>query len=139
MAVSITLKGREIPLIYTTYEMKQLQEEIAPLGKLNYAIYGRNPDDENDRSKYASAEHLEAVAKLIRILGNAGLEEAGEEPDLTDKKVMRAIRPADLVEMVNACTQAMDEGYESEIPVEKQKGPVDVTLEKINKKKARED
>ena len=35
------------------------------------------------------------MAKLIRILGNAGLEEAGEAPDLTDKKVLRAMKPAD--------------------------------------------
>ena len=138
MAVSITLKGREIPLIYTTYEMKQLQEEIAPIGKLSKVIYGRNPEDEADTSGYASAAHLGTVAKLIRILGNAGLEEAGEEPDLTDKWVLRAIKPSELVEMLNKCTDAMDEGMASEIPEEKKQGRVDVTLEKINKKKETE-
>ena len=136
--VTITLKGREVPLLYTTFEMKQLQEEIAPLGELNYRVYGRNPDDEADMSRYATAEHLTAVAKMIRILGNAGLEEAGEEPDLTDKKVLRAFKPGDLVEMLNACMRAMDEGYESEIPKKEETGPVDVTLEQINKKKEKE-
>ncbi|MBR6442731.1 MAG: hypothetical protein IKS46_03505 [Clostridia bacterium] len=139
MAVEITLKGRRIPLIYTTYEMKQMQEEIAPLSELNRAIYGRNPKDETDTSGYASAEHLSNVAKLIRILGNAGLEESGEEGNLTDKWVLRAIKPGELVEMVNACTDAMNEGMESEIPddIEKKakEGPVDVTLEEIKKKK----
>lgn len=138
MAVSITLKGREIPLLYTTFEMKQLQEEIAPISKLSKVIYGRNPEDETDTSGYASAAHLGTVAKLVRILGNAGLEEAGEEPDLTDKKVLRAIKPADLVEIVNKCTDAMNEGMVSEIPEEKKEGRVDVTLEKINKKKETE-
>ena len=138
MAVSITLKGREIPLIYTTYEMKMLQEEIAPLDKLNDAIFGRNPEDKTDSSRYGSPEHLNAVAKLVRILGNAGLEENGEAPDLTDKKVMRSIKPIDLVDTMNICMEAMNEGMMSEIPDkidEKAKeGPVDVTLEEIKKK-----
>lgn len=137
--VTITLKGREIPLIYTTWEMKQVQEEIAPLAKAISLVLGRNPDDEKDTSRYGSAEHLEAAAKLIRILGNAGLEEAGEAGDLTDKKVMRALRPADLIEAVNACMDAMNEGMRSEIPEKKEEGPVDVTLEEMNKKKEKED
>lgn len=135
---SITLKGREIPLCYTVYEMKQVQEEIAPLSDFQYKLFGRNPDDENDTSRYGSAEHLDTIAKLIRILGNAGLEEAGEAADLTDKKVLRALRPAELVEAVNACLTAINEGMASEIPVKKNEGPVDVVLEEINKKKATE-
>lgn len=135
---SITLKGREIPLLYTTYEMKQIQEEIAKMEDFQYIIFGRNKDDTEDRSLYGSPQHLDALAKLIRILGNAGLEEAGEEPDLTDKKVLRALRPYELIEAVNECTAAMAEGMESEIPPEKQEGPVDVTLEEMNRKKKKD-
>ena len=135
---SITLRGREIPLLYTTYEMKTIQEEIAPIGKALKIVLGRNPEDENDTSLYGGAEHIAAAAKLIRILGNAGLEEAGEAADLTDKKVMRAIRPGDLAIMVNACFDAMNEGMKSEIPEEKQNGPVDVTLEEMKKKETKD-
>ena len=135
---SVTLKGREIPLLYTVWEMKLIQEEIAPLGKFQYVISGRNPEDENDTSGYAGAEHLGAVAKLIRILGNAGLEEAGGAADLTDKKVMRAMRPVELPHIINACFETIAEGMESEFPDEKKDEPVDVTLEEINKKKAKE-
>ena len=135
---SITLRGREIPLLYTTYEMKQIQEEIAPIGKALKMVLGRNPDDENDTSTYGGAEHIGAAAKLIRILGNAGLEEAGENADLTDKKVMRAIKPGDLALMVNACFDAMNEGMKSEIPEEKPEGPVDVTLEEMKKKETKD-
>ena len=135
---SITLKGREIPLLYTTYEMKQIQEEIAKLEDFQYIIFGRNKDDKEDRSLYGSPKHLDALAKLIRILGNAGLEEAGEVPDLTDKKVLRALKPFELIEAVNECTAAMAEGMESEYEPEKQEGPVDVTLEEMNRKKKRE-
>ena len=135
---SITLRGREIPLLYTTYEMKQIQEEIAPIGKALKMVLGRNPDDENDTSTYGGAEHIGAEAKLIRILGNAGLEEAGENADLTDKKVMRAIKPGDLALMVNACFDAMNEGMKSEIPEKKETGPVDVTLEEMKKKETKD-
>ena len=132
---SITLKGREIPLLYTVWEMKQVQEEICPLGDLQYIMFGRNKDDENDRSKYAGPEHLNAVAKMIRILGNAGLEEAGKEADLTDKKVLRSLRPMELTDAIDAFAEAMNEGMESEIHDEPKDGPVDVVLEEIEKKK----
>ena len=134
----ITLREREIPLIYTVLEMKEIQEEISPLGDFQYVILGRNKDDEEDTSRYGGPEHLNAVAKLIRILGNAGLEEAGETPDLTEKKILRSMRPGELVDAISACMTAMSEGMASEIPEEKPEGPVDVTLEKINKKKEKE-
>ena len=136
---SITLKGREIPLLYTTYELKALQEEIAPFSRMINVILGRNPDDTTDTSAFGSAEHIEAVAKLIRILGNAGLEEAGEAADLTDKKVMRAIKPMDLMEKISACMDAINEGMVSEIPEKEDEGPVDVTLEEMKKKEAKGD
>ena len=134
----IILKGRTIPLLYTVWEMKQIQEEISPLGKFQYVISGQDPDNTDDVSGYGGAEHLGAVAKLIRILGNAGLEEAGEAADLTDKKVMRAMRPAELPKFIQACIEAISEGMASEFPDEKKEEPVDVTLEEIKKKKAKE-
>ena len=136
--ITIELKGREIPLLYTTWEMKQVQEELGPISTAIKRVLGRNPEDENDMSLYAGAEHLAAAATLIRILGNAGLEESGEAPDLTDKKVLRALKPADLAEAVNKCMDAMAEGMRSEIPEKKQEGPVDVTLEEMKKKETKE-
>lgn len=133
--VTINLKGREVPLLYTTWEMKEIQEDIAPINRAISLVLGRNPDDKEDMSKYGGAEHLTAAAKLIRILGNAGLEEAGEVPDLTNKKVLRALRPADLANVINACMNAMNEGMSSEIPEKEEEGPVDVTLEEMQKKK----
>lgn len=138
MEYTIMLKGREIPLVYTTYEMKVVQEEIAPLGELQYVLFGRNKDDETDTRRFGNPEQLEAVAKLIRIMGNAGMEEAGKDPDLTDKKVMRAIRPSEIADMINTCMNVMTDAMSSEIPEKKQEGPVDVTLEEMNKKKEKE-
>ena len=135
--VTITLKGRTIPLLYTTYEMKMIQEEIAPISKAVSIVTGRNPDDEEDQSRYASAEHLDALAKLVRILGNAGLEEAGETSDLTDKWILRAMRPSKIPQTVNACMDAMAEGMKSEIPETETDEPVDVTLQEMKKKEPR--
>ena len=131
---SITLKGREIPLLLTSEELKDIQQEIAPLDQVLPLILGRNPDDENDAGRYLSPEQIQAVSAMIRILGNAGLEEAGENPDLTDKKIARAIRPVELPGMVNACMAAWNEGMISEIPPKEEEGPVDVTLEEMKKK-----
>ncbi len=135
---TITLKGREIPLLYTVYEMKQIQEDMGPLGDLYYMIMGTTRENPEDREGFGTPKHLDALAKLVRILGNAGLEEAGENPDLTEKKILRAIKPGDFADLVMACAKAVTEGVKSEIPEEKGDKPVDVTLEEINKKKERD-
>ena len=131
---SITLKGREIPLLYTSWEMKTIQEEIAPLDRVISLVTGRNPEDEKDTSRFGSAEHLGALAKMLRILGNAGLEEAGEAADLTDKKVMRSMRPNQIVDAINAVSDAMADGMKSEIPEKEEEGPVDMVLKELKKK-----
>ena len=135
---TIRIKGREVPLLYTVYEMKQIQEEIGPLGEAINLVLGRNPEDEKDRSRYLSKEHLDAATKLIRILGNAGLDEAGEAPNLTDKMIARAIKPVELPIMISACMDAMNAGMMSEIPEKEEEGPVDVTLEEMKKKEPKE-
>ena len=135
---SINLKGRKIPLLYTSQEMLTIQEEIGPVYDTITIASGGNPEDSKDRSRFGSAEHLKTLAKLIVILGNTGLEESNQEPDLTEKKILRGIRPDEIYIAVDACMKCMTEGMMSEIPdeIEKkaQSGPVDVTLEEIKKK-----
>ena len=138
MAVSITLKGREVPLLYTTEEMLTIQEEIGPVHETITKASGANPEDSKDTSLFGTKEHLKTLAKLIVLLGNAGLEENDQEGDLTEKKVLRGIKPDEIYLAVSACMQCLTEGMMSEIPddIEKkaQSGPVDVTLEEIKKK-----
>ena len=131
----ITLKGREIPLCYTTEEMLTIQEEIGPLDKTIRLVTGRNPEDEDDTSWFGSAEHIKTISAMIKILGNAALEEQGGEQNLTDKAIRRMMRPNQIGEAINAILDAMAEGMQSEIPKEVKSGPVDVTLEEIEKKK----
>ena len=136
---SIELKGREYPLLYTTLEMKTIQEKIAsPLSKAVRLATGRNPEDEDDTDWFGNEKHLDALAKLIVIMAEAGAEDAGEDFDLTEKKVLRAMRPGDIGDAVNACLNALTEGMRSEIPPKEDEGPVDVTLEEMKKKKEKD-
>lgn len=133
----INLKGRVIPLLYTMLEMKQVQEEIAPVGTYLNLLVGRKDAADQNASLYGSREHLDALGKTIRILGNAGLEEAGEEPDLTDRWVLRALKPGALLVAMDACLTAINDGMASEIPNKEQNEPVDVVLESLKKKEAK--
>lgn len=136
--INIELGGRKVPLVFTVLEMKEIQEQIAPIGELHYALFAINKEDQKDRNQYGTPEHLNTIAKTIKILGNAGLEETGQEPDLTERKIMRALRPSKLTEMLKAVMKAITEDMESEIPEEERNEPVDVTLEEINRKKKKD-
>ena len=148
---AVTLRGKEYPLLFTTYELKIIQEEIGPISRAINMVLGRDPDkkkqeldpeeeaQEIEKNLYFnSAEHIKAVAKMVRILANAWLEEHDQDPVLTDKKVMRGMNPAEMQIAIGACMDAMNEGMRSEIPDKKEEGPVDVTLEEIKKNEVRE-
>jgi hypothetical protein len=131
---TITLKGREIPLLYTSYEMKTVQEEIAPINKAIRLVTGRNPEDADDMSMFGGAEHIGALAAMVRILGNAGLEESGQEPDLTDKWILRHMKPGMIRGYVLCVSAVINLAMKMETG-KKQEGPVDEVLEEENRKK----
>ena len=108
---TITLKDREIPLYYSAYEMAEAQRQIAqPMNNLISILLGRNPENPDDSSGFGGADQLNAIAKLICIMGNAGLEESGKDPDLTEKDVLRKLIPAELASVVSTCLDVMYEG-----------------------------
>jgi hypothetical protein len=78
---------------------------------------------------------IRKFAKLIRILGNAGLEEAGKEPDLTDKWILRHMKPGMLMAYVVGVTAIINAAMQIETAEEKQNAPVDEVLEEENRKK----
>ena len=82
-------------------------------------------------------EKMNNLGKLIRILGNAGLEESGKEPDLTDKWVLRHMRPALVTGYAVMAMQEIVDGMTMESPelAEADKGPVDEVLEEQKAKK----
>lgn len=138
----IKMGARVIPLMFTTYEMIAIQQDIgctaAELREKVFGIKEIDDDPENVRITVAEdPEKMNNLGKLIRILGNAGLEESGKEPDLTDKWVLRHMRPALVTGYAVMAMQEIVDGMTMESPelAEADKGPVDEVLEEQKAKK----
>ena len=138
----IKIGKREIPLFYSTYEMLAIQEEIGCTAfQLREEVFGIRQEDEDDpmsiRMECATdPEKTKKLGTLIRILGNAGLEENGEKGDLTDKWILRNMKPALIMAYAVAAMAVIVEGNRIEAPeAEEQQGPVDEVLEEQNAKK----
>ena len=137
----IRIGKREIPLFYSTYEMIAIQEEIGCTAfQLREEVFGIRQEDEDDpmsiRMECATdPEKTKKLGTLIRIMGNAGLEENGEKGDLTDKWILRNMKPALIMAYAVAAMAVIVEGNKIEAPEEEQQGPVDEVLEEQNAKK----
>jgi len=138
----IKIGGREIPLFYTTYEMIAIQEEIGCTAfQLRDEVFGIVQEDEDDPTSIrieavTDPQKTKKVGTLIRILGNAGLEEKGQEPDLTDKWVLRHMKPALIMAYCVAVMAEINAGNKLESPeTEGETGPKDMLLEEENAKK----
>ena len=137
----IKIGGRTVPLYYTTYEMIAIQEEIGCTAyQLRDEVFGIRQEDEDDPESIrfdivTDGKKMKKLGTLIRILGNAGLEERGDKPDLTDKWILRNIKPVMILPYSVAVMAELTAGNEIETGDEEQKGPVDETLEEQNAKK----
>lgn len=138
----IKIGGRTIPLLYTTLEMVAIQEEIGCTAyQLKEQVFGIRQEDEDDPMSVVfdvvkDGAKAKKLGKLIRILGNAGLEEKGEPADLTDKWVLRNMRPGLIIGYALAAMNEITEGNKVEAPPsEEEQAPVDVTLEEERAKK----
>ena len=139
---TIKIGGREIPLFYSTMELIAIQEEIGCTAfQRNDVVFGIKKDDEEEDSQVrfgvvTDAEKTKKLGTLIRILGNAGLEEEGKEADLTDKWILRHIKPGMIMVYVIALIAVLTEGNKIESTrKEEENGPVDEGLEEENAKK----
>ena len=141
----IKIGKRAIPLYYSTYETIAIQREIGCTAfQLNDKVFGVKTIDEDkdttlDNIKLTVAEDpekMENLGKLICVLGNAGLEEAGEEPDLTEKWILRNMKPAMVVIYAMALMAVINNGNIMEAKQnEKTNEPVDVVAEEEKAKK----
>ena len=139
---TIKIGGREIPLYYSSYEMIAFQEDIGCTAfQLNDVVFGIKRDDEDEDNMVrfgvlTDTEKLKKLGTLIRILGNAGLEQEGKEGDLTDKWVLRHIKPGMIMVYVVALVAVITEGNRIESTrKDEENGPVDEGLEEENAKK----
>ena len=139
----LKIGGREIPLYYSTYETIAIQRDIGCTAfQLNEQVFGVEKIDEEEDASLENVkltvvndpDKMEKLGKLIRILGNAGLEESGQEPDLTDKWVLRNMKPAMLMLYAVVMMAVITEGNIMEARDEK-KGPVDEVLQEETAKK----
>ena len=135
--MEIRIGGREIPMTLTTFELIAIQEEIGcNVGQLEDEVFGLEKNLETDKYNFKLAEdkeRLKKFGKLIRILGNAGLEEAGQEPDLTDKWILRHMKPGMIMAYVIVITAVINESMKMESAQDD--GPVDEVLAEENRKK----
>ena len=141
----IKIGGRNIPLFYSTYETIAIQREFGCTAfQLNEKVFGIETIDEDkdqtiDNIRLTVAndpEKMERLGKLICILGNAGLEENGQEPDLTTKWILRNIKPALIAVYAMAVMGVIISGNITEFKAEEKTGePVDVIAEEERAKK----
>lgn len=140
----IKIGGRSIPLYYSTYETIAIQREIGCTAfQLNDQVFGvETIDEEKDKTMdnirltvANDPEKTEKLGKLIRILGNAGLEESGEEGNLTDKWVLRNMKPAMVLIYAIGVMTVISQGNMIEAQEENKGKETDVILEEENAKK----
>lgn len=139
----IMIGERKIPLMFTTYEMIAIQRDIGcTASELRTEVFGIE-EDENDPDKLnmtvgTDPEKTYKLGTLLRILGNAGLEENGEEANLTTKWVLRHMKPVDVMAYAVAAMSVILDGMRSEVSEMHPKDesiPVDEILEAENEKK----
>ena len=117
--ITVEIGGRVIPLKYTMRELADMEEQIGTMDQFRDLILeGR--------------KRLRNMAAAIRIMGNAGLKDAGEEADLTDDKVLDAMDPNKMKTYQIAVLAAFTGGWKMETEEEKEH---DVVLEEIERKK----
>ena len=117
--ITIKIGGREIPLRFRMNQFAQIEEEIGNLGEIKDLILN-------------GKKRIRNCVGVIRIMGNAGLKEEGQEPDLTDDGVLDAMDPNKMKAYQIAVLAAFTGGWKMETEEEKEH---DVVLEEIERKK----
>ena len=141
----IKIGKRSIPLFYSTYETIAIQREIGCTAfQLNEKVFGTETIDEEkdptlDNIRLTvdkDPDKMEKLGILIKILGNAGLEENGQEPDLTTKWILRNMKPVMIPIYAMVAMTVIVNGNIMEAKEEKPKAEeTDVILEEENAKK----
>lgn len=116
---SLQIAGREIPLRYTMRELADMEEAIGTM--------------DNFRDLMLKGSHrLRNMAAAIRIMGNSGLNKAGETADLTDDWLLDHMDPGKLKGYQIAVLGAFTDGFRMETEEDQER---DLVLEDIERKK----
>lgn len=123
--VTVNIGGREIPLRYTMRVQLQIEEEL-----------GMDFSEINDKLK--AKKNTRTVIRLIRVMGNAGLQYAGREADLTDDWLIEHIKPGFTTTYRIAAMAAVTAGWFMENE-QASEGEQDDILAEIRKKNGNTD
>lgn len=126
-------------MLLSVFETVAIQEEIGcTVAQLRDEVFGVEVDPETAKTRMTlmtDPKKMKKLGTLIRILGNAGLEENGLEADLTDKWVLRHMKPAMFGSYVVTVLEEINSAMLMEARNQEQNGPVDEILEEQNRKK----
>lgn len=144
--MTIKIGGREIPLYLSTYEMIAIQDEIGcTMAQLRDDVFGLHQEIEDEGNTWyfeiaRDPQRQKKFGTLMKIMGNAGLEENGQDPDLTEKWILRHIKPGMILPYSLTAMAVINDAQQSETAAERKEedGPVDVMVEEENRKKAPE-
>jgi len=121
--ITVKIGERTIPLRFRMNQFIEIEEEIGNLGEIKELLL-------------KGKSRVRNTVSMIRIMGNAGLKHAGEEPDLTDEWLMENMDPHGLLAYQVAVIGCMSKETESQAAAEeKQDEARDVVLDEINAKK----
>jgi len=121
--IKVKIAEREIPLRFRMNQFAEIEEEVGNLAEVkDLVLNGKN--------------RIRNIVKIIRIMGNAGLKHAGQEPDLTDEWLMENMDPHALLAYQVALLGCMTKETDSEAQQEKNENTErDLVLEEIQTKK----
>ena len=142
--MEIIIGGRTIPLLLSTFELIEIQDAIGcTVAQLRDEVFGVYQEDDGPEGKprwhfgvATDVDKMKKLGTLIRITGNAGLEDAGQDADLTDKWILRNIKPSMVLPVAIVMMAVVNDAMMMETAKkEENTGPVDVTIEEENRKK----
>ena len=121
--ITLNIGDRKIPLRFKMNQFAEIEEEVGNLGEVRKMILN-------------GKQRIRNLVTVIRILGNAGLKKAGEEPDLTDEWLNENMDPHALMAYQLAVIACLSKEGESQAAAEENENKErDLVLEEINEKK----
>ena len=121
--LTVKIGGRTIPLRFRMPQFAEIEEEIGNLGEIQEILI-------------KGKKRVRNTVSVIRILGNAGLQHAGEEPDLTEEWLNENMDPHALMAYQLAVIGCLQKAEKSEAVKEHEENEErDLVLEEIEGKK----
>ena len=121
--ISLMIKDKKIPMKFGMRQFIEMEEKLGNLAEIKELLL-------------KGKDRLRTLVFMIRVLGNAGLKHAGQEPDLTEDWLMDNMEPHNILAYQVAVLACMTKESESQaINEENENKERDLVLEEITAKK----